>query len=346
MPNPTETLPALIEQARPRFQAIAASTPTGIPLNFEREANFACQILEANQFTRSIAEQCPASLVAAVEQIAAVGLSLNPVTHHAYLVPRKTRSGMRICLDIGAAGYVELARNAGVRDVFYGLVYEADEFALPSRHGESARHSFDPFTKDRGKMRGAYAQHVNTDGTFGPCVTMPVADIVKRMQSSDGWKAHHETKKATQCVWCQWPEEMALKTVLRYARRWWPQTPELVRAVTTLASQEDDGLPPESDEGVIETTGEWMPPPADHPLGVAATPTAAGPETITPEQAAELRASVENAGGPVDPETGDPCLIATILALYKCKTLHDLPADKLSEVRLRVSNYAAKRAAR
>lgn len=332
----SKEIATIIEGAREQFAEIAASTPTSVPLNFAREANFAAQILATNDFSAQIAMRSPESLVAAVAQVAAVGLSLNPVSKHAYLVPRKNRNGFGICLDVGSQGYVELARRAGVKDIYFGLVRVGDDFVFPSP-GEKVRHHFDPFAP-RGELRGAYAQHVNPDGSFGQCVALSADEIRKRMESSDGWKAHHRTQKASSCIWCQWPDEMALKTVLRYARRWWPQTPELDRAVNVIAAHDED----HEDDGAIETTGEWVP--QTEAIGAPEDP--AKPVTADPETLATIRQEIAEACPDLDQQTGEPKLLATLLTAYRIKSLPDLLAADAKQCRERIAKYHANRMAR
>jgi len=329
-------LSTIIEGARERFATIAASTPTSVPLNFEREATFACHLLAQNDFSAQIALRSPESLVAAVTQVAAVGLSLNPVSKHAYLVPRKSRSaGMVICLDVGAQGYVELARKAGVKDVWYGLVRERDEFVFPSP-GEKVVHRIDPWN-DRGELRGAYCQHVLADGSVGQCVVLSRDEIAKRMKASEGWKAHHQTQKASSCIWCSWPDEMALKTVLRYARRWWPQTPELDRAITTLAAADEDY----TDGDATDIEPEWSN--VEPPAGAIEPPK---PKGLDADLLATIHQEIAEACPEVDASTGDPKLLATMLAAYRIRDLADLPAEKATEARGRIQAYHSKRSAK
>ena len=65
-------------------------------INFEREAGFAIQILTSGDFIAKLAVGDRQSVVNAVTNIAAIGISLNPAKKQAYLVPRKGK----ICLDI------------------------------------------------------------------------------------------------------------------------------------------------------------------------------------------------------------------------------------------------------
>ena len=69
-------------------------------INFEREAGFALQLLEINDYALKIAMGNRQSVVNAITNIAAIGISLNPAKKQAYLVPRDNK----ICLDISWMG--------------------------------------------------------------------------------------------------------------------------------------------------------------------------------------------------------------------------------------------------
>ena len=57
-------------------------------LNFEVEAGFAVQQLESNDYLLSVAMNNRQSVINAVTNVAAIGISLNPARKQAYLVPR------------------------------------------------------------------------------------------------------------------------------------------------------------------------------------------------------------------------------------------------------------------
>lgn len=88
-------------------------------LKFESECLFAKQQLLKNDYTLTAAQNNPAALRAAILNVAAIGISLNPALAHAYLVPRspgsaKDASGRyvskpaQVCLDISYRGLVKL----------------------------------------------------------------------------------------------------------------------------------------------------------------------------------------------------------------------------------------------
>ncbi len=78
-------------------------------VNYDTEAMFAMQIINKNSYLMGIANSNPASLRDAVINIASIGLSLNPATKYAYLVPREKAA----CLDISYIGLIKLATDTG-----------------------------------------------------------------------------------------------------------------------------------------------------------------------------------------------------------------------------------------
>ena len=86
-----------------------ANVLTDRSLNFEREAEFAIQVITSSEYATKIAVQNRQSVVNAITNIAAIGISLNPAKKQAYLVPRDGK----ICLDISYIGLMDLAMATG-----------------------------------------------------------------------------------------------------------------------------------------------------------------------------------------------------------------------------------------
>jgi recombination protein RecT len=105
MSNAIAIVSGAIQEARESFAAVL----TDRSLNFEREAGFAVQVLSANDYALKIATSNRQSVIDAVTNIAAIGISLNPAKKQAYLVPRDGR----ICLDISYIGLMDLAIASG-----------------------------------------------------------------------------------------------------------------------------------------------------------------------------------------------------------------------------------------
>jgi recombination protein RecT len=178
-------------------------------LRFESECLFAKQQITKNEFTLKTATNNPASLRNAILNVAAIGISLNPATAHAYLVPRDSM----ICLDISYRGLVKLATDAGAIEWAKSeLVYEGDEFTY-NGPCTAPTHKADPFSKERtfDKIIGAYCIAKLTQGDY-LIETMSKAEIDKI----------RATSKASNGPWKTWPEEMAKKSITKRASKSWP----------------------------------------------------------------------------------------------------------------------------
>jgi recombination protein RecT len=187
-------------------------------VSFEQEAHFALQALKANDYLAKVAAENPDSLISAVQNIASVGLSLNPALKHAYLVPR----GGKVCLDIGYKGLVHLAIDSGgIKYVQAELFLEKDGFELRGR-GEEPKHHRNPFALNRGEIMGAYAVAKTTDGDF-LTETMTAQEIYAIRDRTESYKAF-VAGKSKSCPWSTDEGEMMKKTVIRRASKMWPMT--------------------------------------------------------------------------------------------------------------------------
>lgn len=209
-------------QQKDRFLAL----DTAQLLDFKQECLFARQQIMKNDYTFKAAEKNPQSLQAAILNVAAIGISLNPASAHAYLVPRDNS----ICLDISYKGLVKLATDCGaIKDCKSVLVYETDDFKWLGPYKEP-EHSADVFSKERGEVKGAYNIAYLHDGR--------VMVEVMRRADLDKIKA---TSKAANGPWKTWEDQMQLKSVTKRAYKSWPQTENrqrLDRAIAVLHETE------------------------------------------------------------------------------------------------------------
>lgn len=239
-----------IEVARPTFERVT----TDKSLNFEREAGFAVQSIMANDYSRQIAMENPQSVINAVTNIAAIGISLNPAKRQAYLVPRERR----ICLDISYIGLLDLAIQSG--SILWGqaeLVHASDRFSL-NGFDKPPTHERNPFSTDRGEVIGAYVVVKTAEGDY-LTGTMTAPEIFSIRDRSSAWKAWIEKKK--KCPWVTDEGEMMKKTVIKRSYKLWPKTDKLDRAIHYLNTEEGEGLE------VIENAE-----PVDQPGNLGLTP--------------------------------------------------------------------------
>ncbi|HDL8446774.1 TPA: recombinase RecT, partial [Yersinia enterocolitica] len=134
-----------VKQQEPLFSS--ALTDQGV--TWAKESQFAVQLFQRNEYLTKTAIANPASAQNAIINVAAIGITLNPASKLAYLVPR---DGM-VCLDISYMGLLHLAQATGA--IKWGqckLVYSNDTYE--SNGLDSApTHKYNTFG-DRGTVVG------------------------------------------------------------------------------------------------------------------------------------------------------------------------------------------------
>jgi phage RecT family recombinase len=182
-------------------------------MRFDAEYGFAIQHLKANDSLRGTAERNPNSLMAAMSNVAACGLTLNPAEKQAYLIPRK---GV-VCLDPSYMGLCKLATDTGsILWVQAAVVHEQDQFEMQGVD-EKPIHKYNPFSKDRGKVVGVYCTAKTHNGDY-LTTAMDMEEIEKIKNSSEAVKAKRSSP------WDKWFGEMAKKVVIRRAFKTWPRS--------------------------------------------------------------------------------------------------------------------------
>jgi recombination protein RecT len=228
-----------VAAAKDRFQQIA---PRG--LDFTAEQTFAIQLLNNNDYLKKVALENPLSLQAAIINVAAIGLSLNPAKKQAYLIPRNVKHGDRwvskIFLEPSYMGMVDLATSSGsIKWVQANTVHAADQF-IDNGPGERPTHIYSPFDPiaKRGEMIGAYCVARTADGDFLTCM-MPMHEIYAVRDRSEAWK------RGKSGPWATDEGEQVKKTVIRRAFKTWPKTDTLDRmAAAVQISNENEGFEP------------------------------------------------------------------------------------------------------
>lgn len=192
-------------------------------VTFAQECGYAKQLIDANSFLRSVAERNIKSLQDAILNVASIGISLSPVTKHAYLVPRKGR----VCLDVSYMGLCHLAQESGaIRYVQAELVFQKDTF---QSNGVDQMPTFksNPFG-DRGDCVGAFCVAKTSDGDY-LTETMSLDEILLIRDKSESYKNYINKNKSISCVWVDHFGEMAKKTVVKRASKMWPKSKRSVR---------------------------------------------------------------------------------------------------------------------
>lgn len=231
MSNALQVVAQDIYAQRDAFSAVLSDPG----LNFEREAGFAVQTIQSNDYMLQVAMKNRQSVVNAVTNIAAIGISLNPAKKQAYLVPRDGK----VCLDISYIGLMELAMATGaIRWAQAEIVHQQDSFSLNGMDRPPA-HSFNPFGGDRGEPVGVYVVVKTRDGDY-LTETMSVDEVNAIRDRSSAWKAWLSKNKS--CPWVTDWGEMAKKTCVKRAYKYWPKTEQLEQAIHHLNTEGGEGL--------------------------------------------------------------------------------------------------------
>lgn len=230
MTNQITTIDQLVYSVQPAFDAVQIDKS----ISFAREAEFAIQIISGNDYAKNVAMQNKQSLVDAVTNVSAIGITLNPAEKKAYLVPRKGG----ICLAISHIGLLHLAIESGsIRWGQARIVYESDQFELNGLD-QQPTHRFKPFCKDRGEVVGVYVSVKTADGDY-LTEAMSTDEVNAIRDRSDAWKAWIAKKKS--CPWVTDWNEMAKKTVVHRANKYWPKTERLAQALHYLNTDGGEG---------------------------------------------------------------------------------------------------------
>ncbi|EKN5134270.1 TPA: recombinase RecT [Yersinia enterocolitica] len=210
-----------VKQQEPLFSS--ALTDQGV--TWAKESQFAVQLFQRNEYLTKTAIANPASAQNAIINVAAIGITLNPASKLAYLVPR---DGM-VCLDISYMGILHLAQATGA--IKWGqckLVYSNDTYE--SNGLDSApTHKYNTFG-DRGTVVGGYCTIKTPDGDY-LTEEMSLAEI----------KATEATSKAKNGPWKNFWEEMARKTIVKRASKYWPRRERLDAAIDYVNTEGGEG---------------------------------------------------------------------------------------------------------
>jgi len=242
------TLPKALN---PLAEAVAANIDgiLGVLASSANRQRFAsCVVIAANQLKADQTPISPASVVVASLHAAVIGLVPGPSLRHCYFVPRKLRKSdpaAKCQLEIGYPGYLHLTYGCRhLKGIYCDWVLRGEEFAhgvSSARGGAFVEHSPSPdrdVTADslRKSMVGAYCYWETADG-FRSHRYLTRKEI-DRAEASGGpvWRGPYYG-------------EMALKTTIVRAAKWWNLSEQLAMAVTLdqqfeAGEEQDIGAPP------------------------------------------------------------------------------------------------------
>jgi len=225
----------LIDKAQDKFCQVAPKA-----IKYEAEKSFAIQHLSNNGYLMKAAMENKASLLQAVTNVAAIGLSLNPAEKQAYLIPRNVKEGnqwkTKVFLEPSYMGLIKLATDSGsIEWVQADCVYSDDTF-IDNGVGSKPTHTYNAFKKDRGEFVGVYCVAKTHTGDYLTSI-MDAESIHSIRDRSEAYK------RSQSGPWVSDFKEMAKKTCIRNAFKTWPRTNERLAEAVHL-SNENEGFEP------------------------------------------------------------------------------------------------------
>lgn len=199
-------------------------------VTWAKESQFAIQAFQKNDFLAKTAMANPTSAQNAIINVAAIGITLNPSAKLAYLVPRD--GGVH--LDISYMGLLHLAQVSGAIQWGQCKLVHANDTYESNGLDKAPTHKYNAFG-ERGPVVGGYCTVKTQQGDY-LTDEMSLAEI----------KQVENTSKAKNGPWKNWWEEMARKTIVKRAAKYWPRVERVDSAINHLNT--DGG------EGFVEST--------------------------------------------------------------------------------------------
>lgn len=302
-------------KAQTAFKTVVAAEAA--PLIWDTELKFARDIV-MNDPTDNLRMCAPETLSAAMEQIAHVGLTLNPIKHHCTIIARwnKALSVFEASFLPMYRGLVYLGTQAGVHDVDADVVYKADTFAVGrNENGGYVRHEINVSVPRGGNENffvGAYVLARMPKSGERKVEWVPAEDIYAMRDQSDGYKDGQNNIRPSS-PWVRWFDEQAKKGALKRASKRWEE------AI-------DDGAKWQRFQRAIDL---------DHRaegVTIEGTATVVDEPKLSMEQIAEIEARAKELGH------GDVSkYLRKICGAYGAEVLGDLPAKRNVEILERIA---------
>lgn len=199
-------------------------------INWQKEQQFAIQAFQRNDYLAKVAMSNPTSAQNAIINVAAIGVTLNPAAKLAYLVPRD--GGVH--LDISYMGLLHLAQVSGAIQWGQCKLVRANDTYESNGLDRAPTHKYNAFG-DRGDVVGGYCTVKTQQGDY-LTEEMSSSEINAIMERSQGFKSGKKSPWRT-----DW-EEMARKTIVKRASKYWPRCERLDTAIHHLNTDGAEGL--------------------------------------------------------------------------------------------------------
>lgn len=192
--------------------------------DFLREVSFAVQHMHKSPYLQ---KATPQSVLKAVMNLAQVGLTLNPISKFAALVPRynKDLKQVECVLEPMYQGLTKLLTDSGaVKSLESHVVYEGDDFvfdyASPDRVVKHVPYFLSG--KVQGTIKAVYSKAILSDGSIHVEI-MSYLDVCEIRDRSESYKAFKDGKIKS-CIWVSDEPEMCRKTVIKRHYKYLPKS--------------------------------------------------------------------------------------------------------------------------
>ena len=209
-------------------------------MDFNQEANFAVQIFESNPYLLKASQE---SIRNAIVNVSLTGLTLNPALKYAYLVPRQTKQGLVVNLDISYMGMIKLLTDAGaVKYLNADVIHTEDDFDYNQGSEPFINHKRK--LSDRGEMVGVYAVAYFRDGGC-QFIIMDINEVHEVRACSESYKNEKARKHSP---WVKWEAEMWKKTALRRLFKLLPKTDFSDKLIAAISVDYDTTMNDQAEE--------------------------------------------------------------------------------------------------
>jgi len=212
-------------------------------ITWEKEKQFAILAIANNPYLEKVANQNRTALQGAMISIASIGISLNPASKHAALIPRKGK----ICLDIMYQGLQHLALSTGSIEFCQTKVVYSNDIYQNNGVDSEPTHNYNAFanSEERGEAVGVYCTVRTSTGAY-LTEELNKEEVYKARACSEAYKAYLKDSNKS-CPWVSNEFQMWRKTAIKRASSYWPKVDRLNSAIQLLNTDNGEGISTEKD---------------------------------------------------------------------------------------------------
>lgn len=250
-----------------------------------------------------LGECTPESVLKALMDAAALGITPGGVNGRGYLVPRQNKKvtphRWECSFDPGYRGLLDIARRSKLIASIEAHVVREKDPVFDVRYGTDSKIEHVPYLgmEDRGQIIASYAIATFKDG----CKQVEIC-------TRGDLEAIRACSAAQSGPWADWPDEMSRKTAVRRLVKYLPVEPEVAESVAMALSHSDEAqgnmATRQNDRGLVplsEALQAAALPPAQPSAAEMLGTEDPQPETVTVDQDGVVQDVQEQRGGSFKP---------------------------------------------